>query len=153
MPFEKVNRRLTHQHSVSIRNRGKILRFMWRAGYKVLGGGAKGCVMSLFFFERRVPATKLNERKPGDHSQLLAENRERHQIVLDVPGGRSISDRKLEAIRDVLDDDAQPCMFSTRRSRTELHSTVRDRRLQALQKLIANGEDASENPKMHSPNG
>jgi len=109
--------------------------------------------MSFFFFERRVPATKLNERKPGDHSQLLSENHERHQIVLDVPGGRSISDRKLAAIRDVLDDDAQPCMFSTRRSRAELQSTVRDRRLQALQKLVSNRESVLDSPEMRSSTG
>jgi len=100
--------------------------------------------MSFFFFERRVPTAKLNERKPGDHSQLLSENHERHQIVLDVPSGRSISDRKLAAIRDVLDDDAQSGMFYTSRTRTELHCTVRDRRLQALEKLMANREDISD---------
>ena len=100
--------------------------------------------MSYFFFERRVVATELDERKPGDHSRLLSEKEERHQIVLDVPNGRTISDRKLAAIRDALEDDATAGVFYTRRARGELHSTVRDRRLQALQALTSNrkGRDA-----------
>jgi hypothetical protein len=112
--------------------------------------------MSYFFFERRVVPTELDERKPGDHSQLLSEKEERHQIVLDVPNGRTISDRKLAAIRDALEDDATAGVFYTRRvrrERGELHSTVRDRRLQALQTLTSNrrnrgadGESASHHP-------
>jgi len=107
--------------------------------------------MSYFFFERRVVPTELDERKPGDHSQLLSEKEERHQIVLDVPNGRTISDRKLAAIRDALEDDATAGMFYTRRirrDRGELHSTVRDRRLQALQALTSDrkGRDAQEKP-------
>jgi len=109
--------------------------------------------MSYFFFERRVVPTELDERKPGDHSQLLSEKEERHQIVLDVPSGRTISDRKLAAIRDALDDNATAGMFYTRRvqrDRSEIHNTVRDRRLQALRTLASNrrgrGPDAEQAP-------
>ncbi len=97
--------------------------------------------MSYFFFERRVASAELDNRKPGDHSRLLSQKEERHQIVLDVPNGRTISDRKLAAIRDALDDEAVSGVFYTRRSRNELHSTVRDRRLQALQTLTSNRKD------------
>lgn len=98
--------------------------------------------MSYFFFERRVVATELDKRKPGDHSRLLSKKEERHQIVLDVPNGRTISDRKLAAIRDALEDDRTSGVFFTRRARNALHSTVRDRRLQALRALNSNRKDS-----------